>query len=130
MADGLPLVAHPAFGGVLRVAPPALFGKLFRWFGADAVIFPHVGGRFSYGADTCRAIADALRAEVPAVRRALPAPAGGIKVERIGELLDFYGTDCMLLVGGSLYDAGNGLFERTRALVERVARAATVGSVP
>jgi ribulose-bisphosphate carboxylase large chain len=123
-ADGLPLFAHPSFGGVLRAEPPALFGKLFRWFGADAVIYPHAGGRFSYSRETCGAIAAALRAEHPCVRPALPAPAGGIKIERVGELLEFYGPDAILLIGGSLYEGGEALFERTRALVERVARAA------
>lgn len=124
LADGLPVVAHPAFGGVLRAAEPALFGKLFRWYGADAVIFPHAGGRFSYSPETCAALAATLRAGHPRVRPALPAPAGGIRVERVAELLEFYGPDCILLVGGSLYEAGDALFERTRDLVERVARAA------
>ena len=122
-ADGLPLLAHPAFGGVLRAEESALFGKLFRWFGADAVIFPHTGGRFSYSLSTCRALAAALRAEHPCVRPAFPAPAGGIRVERVAELLEFYGPDAILLIGGSLYDAGEGLFDRTRALVDRVGRA-------
>lgn len=121
--DGLPLLAHPSFGGVLRAEEPALFGKLFRWFGADAVIFPHAGGRFAYSRDTCRALAAALRAEHPCVRPAFPTPAGGIRVERVPELLEFYGPDAILLIGGSLYQAGDALFERTRALVDRVARA-------
>lgn len=123
-SGGLPIVAHPAFGGVLRAAEPALFGKLFRWYGADAVIFPHAGGRFSYSEATCRAIASALLAPHPRARPAFPAPAGGIRVERVGELLDFYGNDCILLVGGSLYQAGDALFDRTRDLVEQVTRAA------
>jgi ribulose-bisphosphate carboxylase large chain len=129
-AEGLPIIAHPSLGGVLRAAEPALFGKLFRWYGADAVIFPHAGGRFSWSAETCAAVAAELRAAHPRVRPALPVPAGGIKVERVGELLEFYGPDCMLLIGGSLYEAGDALFERTRALVERVARIASPEPVP
>jgi ribulose-bisphosphate carboxylase large chain len=122
-AEGLPLVAHPAFAGGLRVAEAALFGKLFRWYGADAVIFPHAGGRFSYSEETCRALADALRAPHPRARQAFPAPAGGIRVEQVAELVDFYGPDCILLIGGSLYEAGDALFARTRELVERMSRA-------
>jgi ribulose-bisphosphate carboxylase large chain len=129
LPDGLPVLAHPAFGGVLRAAEPALFGKLFRWFGADAVIFPHAGGRFSYSEETCRALADALRAPHPRARPAFPVPAGGIRVERIAELLEFYGPDAILLIGGSLYEAGDALFERTRQLVDRVSRAAAVEPV-
>ena len=41
---GLALLAHPAFAGASRVAPPLLLGKLFRLFGADATIFPNHGG--------------------------------------------------------------------------------------
>ncbi len=129
LADGLPIVAHPAFGGVLRALEPALFGKLFRWFGSDAVIFPHAGGRFSYGLETCAALAAQLRAAHPRVRPALPVPAGGIKVERVAGLLEFYGPDCMLLIGGSLYEAGDSLFERARELAEQVARMASVEPV-
>lgn len=126
LADGLPIVAHPAFGGVLRALEPVLFGKLFRWFGADAVIFPHAGGRFSYSLETCAALAAELRRPHARVRPACPAPAGGIKVERVAELLEFYGPDCILLLGGSLYETGDSLFERTRELVDRLARAAAV----
>jgi hypothetical protein len=36
----------------------------------------------------------------------------------------------MLLVGGSLYEAGDSLFERTRDLVEQVARTASAEPVP
>jgi ribulose-bisphosphate carboxylase large chain len=122
-ADGLPVFAHPALGGVLRVREAALLGKLFRWYGADAVIFPHAGGRFAYSEATCRDVAAALRAPHATVKPSFPAPAGGIAVERAGDLLSFYGRDCILLIGGSLYEAGTSLFERTRALVAQVARA-------
>ncbi|HQW37270.1 MAG TPA: RuBisCO large subunit C-terminal-like domain-containing protein, partial [Usitatibacteraceae bacterium] len=59
--SGLALLAHPAFAGASRIAPALLLGKLFRLFGADATIFPNHGGRFSYGRDTCLAIAAASR---------------------------------------------------------------------
>ena len=123
--DGLPILAHPALGGVLRAAPTALFGKLFRWYGADAVIFPHAGGRFDWTPEICRGIADALRAAQPRARPAFPMPGGGIRLDRIEELVAFYGADCILLVGGSLRAAGGSLVEQTRALVERVAGGAS-----
>jgi ribulose-bisphosphate carboxylase large chain len=123
--DGLPILAHPALGGVLRAAPPTLFGKLFRWYGADAVIFPHAGGRFEWSLETCRDLADALRVAQPRARPAFPMPGGGIRLDLIEEVVAFYGTDCILLVGGSLRAAGGSLVEQTRALAERVAAAAS-----
>ena len=81
------------------------------------MIFPSYGGRFSYSPEMCAAIADAARAPWRGVRAAVPVPAGGMTVERVPELLGFYGTDVMLLIGGSLLLAGDRLLERTRAFV-------------
>jgi len=120
----VPVLAHPAYAGAARVAPPLLLGKLFRWLGADAVIFPHAGGRFAYDAATCTAIAAAARAPLPPWRPMLPVPAGGLSVERVPEVVRFYGPDVMLLIGGSLLLAGDALPERTRAFVAAVARPA------
>jgi ribulose-bisphosphate carboxylase large chain len=125
MPDGLPILAHPALGGILRVSEATLFGKLFRWYGADGSIFPHAGGRFSYSRETCRALASALRASHPRVRPAFPIPGGGIRLDRLPELLDFYGRDCILLIGSCLYAAGDNLFQQARELVEQVARTAS-----
>jgi ribulose-bisphosphate carboxylase large chain len=100
-----------------------LFGKLFRWYGADAVIFPHAGGRFAYSEQACRELASALRSPHPSVVPSFPVPGGGIALERVSALLSFYGMDSILLIGSSLYEAGESRFERARELATRVARA-------
>jgi ribulose-bisphosphate carboxylase large chain len=123
MPEGLPILAHPALAGILRASETTLLGKLFRWYGADGSIFPHAGGRFSYSRETCRALANALRAPHPRVRPAFPIPGGGIRLERLAELIDFYGRDCVLLIGSSLYQSGEDLFQRARELVDQVGRA-------
>jgi ribulose-bisphosphate carboxylase large chain len=116
----IPILAHPAFAGAARIAPPALLGKLFRLFGADAVIFPNHGGRFGYARETCLAIAAAAREPWRDVRPMLPVPAGGMTVERAGEMVAGYGIDSMLLIGGALLAAGDGLLERSREFVAAV----------
>ena len=118
--SGLALLAHPAFGGATRVAPALLLGKLFRLFGADATIFPNHGGRFSYGRDTCLAIARACRDPWEGLEPVLPVPAGGMSVERVPEMVADYGSDTMLLIGGGLLSAGDALLERSREFVRRV----------
>ncbi len=121
----LALLAHPSFAGAPRIAPEVLLGTLFRACGADAVIFPHAGGRFArFDLATCRRLGDALVGPTGGLRPALPVPGGGMEVERVEELLRFYGPDVMLLVGGSLYRAGAALGERTRRFVDDVRRAA------
>jgi ribulose-bisphosphate carboxylase large chain len=118
---GMPVLAHPAFGGSLRIAPEALLGKLFRLFGADAVIFPNVGGRFSYSREVCERIARALRAP-SCVAPAFPVPAGGMKMESMAAVHQLYGADTVMLVGGSLLDApdGDALLSRSRRFVAAV----------
>ncbi len=118
--SSLPVLAHPALAGGPRVAPAALLGTLFRLYGADAVVFPHAGGRFPLTAETCRELGDRMRRPWGSIRTTLPMPAGGMSVERTRELIAFYGIDAMLLVGGSLYEAGDGIETRTRAFVKRV----------
>jgi len=116
------LLAHPALAGN-QIAPAALLGTLFRHFGADAVIFPNHGGRFSYSRATCQAIATCLREPRAGVLPALPVPAGGMAVERVPEIVADYGVDSMLLIGGSLLMAREQLAARSRAFVEAVAAA-------
>jgi ribulose-bisphosphate carboxylase large chain len=93
--------AHPSFTGGARVSQP-LYNKLYRIFGADAVIFATFGGRFGYSQAICQGIADAARAPLCDLRPAVPVPAGGLILRRVAETLDFYGADTMLLIGGDL----------------------------
>jgi len=120
---GVLLLAHPALAGQARIAAPLLLGQLFRLFGADATIFPNWGGRFSYPRDDCLAIAAAARAPLGAHAPALPVAAGGMSVERVAEMLDDYGPDTMLLIGGNLLAAGDAMPARAGAFAARVAQA-------
>lgn len=120
----VPVLAHPAFGGAQRIAPPALFGRLLRLFGADAVIFVSFGSRFAASREPCRELAENLRDRWEPVLPSLPVPAGGIEAENAGEVVAFYGRDCMLLVGGSLQVGPGSVAERSRELVVSVERAA------
>jgi ribulose-bisphosphate carboxylase large chain len=107
--------AHPSMGGAARIAPELLIGKLFPALGCGAVIFPTYGGRFGYSPATCRAL-------VANARPALAVPAGGITLNRVSELLDFYGPDTMLLIGGNLLLAGERITEESAAFAEAVAQ--------
>lgn len=117
---GLPVLAHPAFGGAQRMEPLALLGRLFPVFGADAVIFPSYGGRFSYDRGTCAGLVRAMRLPAPPLRPVLPVPAGGVALERIPELLAFYGPDTALLVGASVLAEPACIEARCRSFVDAV----------
>lgn len=119
---GLAIIAHPALAGASRIAPPLLLGRLLRLFGADATIFPNFGGRFSYSQETCLAIANAAREPLGGHRPTIPVPAGGMRVDRIEEMVEQYGSDLMLLIGGNLLEAGDAIDARAREFVERARR--------
>ena len=112
--------AHPTLAGAARLSPQFLFGKIFRMLGADALVFPNHGGRFGYTPETCRAIAETARAGWHGLKPAVPVPAGGMTTDRVGEMLDFYGCEVMLLIGGALLEARERLTEETAAFVETV----------
>ena len=116
---GIAFFAHPALAGS-RMAPPLLFGKIFRMLGADAVVFPNHGGRFGYSPETCRRLAQTALAERDGSRPCVPVPAGGMTTDRVREMLDFYGADIMLLIGGGLLAARERLVEATAAFVAEV----------
>lgn len=115
-------VAHPAMAGASRIAPAALFGRIFRMIGADGVIYPNAGGRFGYSVETCRSIAETSLAAWGGVKLSMPVPAGGMKLATLGDALAFYGADVMLLVGGDLLAARDQMTGQARAFQMAVER--------
>jgi len=43
-----------------------------------------------------------------------------MSVERVDEMIGFYGNEVMLLIGGALLAAGDHILERSREFVKRV----------
>lgn len=120
---GFAFMAHPAMAGSGQIAPPLLFGKLLRLLGADAVVFANHGGRFGYTPATCRTLAQTALAEWGGLKSAVPVPAGGMTLARVSEMLQFYGTDVMLLIGGDLLSAGARMTEEAARFQDAVCTA-------
>lgn len=126
---GLPLMSHPSFLGANMIGADhglshgVLFGTLMRLAGADLVIFPHAGGRFSFPVDACRSIRTHCAAPLGDIAAAFPTPGGGMVPERAAELMDLYGRDSCLLIGGALHRGE--LNANVAALRERVEVAST-----
>lgn len=109
---GLAVMAHPSLtGGLLQpghgLAPELLLGDIFRLAGADAVIYPNVGGRFGFTTAECLALNEHLRCDWAECRPAMPTPAGGMGLGEAGTWAAHYGADTILLIGGSLYADGD-----------------------
>ena len=125
-STGLAIVTHPSLAGAFfhadhGIAPEVLLGDIFRVAGSDAVIYPNVGGRFTFSDATCGAINDRLRRPLGEVRPACPVPAGGLDAVRVPHWVERYGADTIFLVGGSLY-AQPDLTAAARRLADQVRR--------
>jgi ribulose-bisphosphate carboxylase large chain len=82
------------------------------------------GSRFQRNREECARLAGYLRDPWGHTRPSLPVPAGGIELDNAADVVSFYGTDCMLLVGGDLQKEPGAVAERTRRFVDAVRAAA------
>jgi ribulose-bisphosphate carboxylase large chain len=104
----LPIQGHPAMLGSLvtskseGIAHGVVFGTLMRLAGADVSIFPNLGGRFSFTPEQCRDIQLKSHQPLEHIKKSWIAPAGGMTIERIPEMVEMYGLDTALLIGGAL----------------------------
>ena len=122
----LPVMGHPSLLGSFvtpnqhGLAHHVVFGTLMRIAGADISIFPNFGGRFSFTPDECMDITKTARAPMGQMKPVWVSPAGGMTLDRIDEMLDFYGNDTAALVGGALHRGD--LAENSKAMVDIIHR--------
>ena len=122
----LPILGHPSFIGSYAISSDnglsfyTLFGQLMRLAGADTSIFPNYGGRFSFSERECSEIVSGTQADMGHIKTIFPSPGGGMTLDRIAELLEFYGNEMMFLIGGALHRGENGLIDTCRNFRETV----------
>ncbi|MDJ0763246.1 MAG: RuBisCO large subunit C-terminal-like domain-containing protein [Myxococcota bacterium] len=116
----LPILSHPALLGSFTISATSgishgpLYGLLNRLAGADGVIFPSFGGRFTFSKADCRDIVLHAAAELGDLAPIFPVPAGGMTLNKVPGLLQFYGQDVILLIGGDLHRHSADLVESCR----------------
>jgi ribulose-bisphosphate carboxylase large chain len=119
----LPLVSHPAFLGSFVTSRQNglshyfLYGQLMRLAGADAVIFPHYGGRFSISREECSEIGRGCGDRMGELKPTFPVPGGGMTRKSIEDMHALYGRDFILLIGGELHRRNGDLLENSRFIV-------------
>jgi ribulose-bisphosphate carboxylase large chain len=92
-----------------------------RLAGADATIYPSFGGRFGFTREECLSIVRGTDMDMGPVRSIFPVPGGGMRLDRVPEMLEAYGREVILLIGGGLMTPASALIEncrRFRALIE------------
>lgn len=122
----LPILNHPAFQGAMVTSPDngishyALFGQIARLAGADSSIFPNYGGRFSFSESECQNIVRGMEVQMGDIKPILPAPGGGMSLDRLEEMREFYGNDVIYLIGGDLHRHGGDIVKNSRSFLEKV----------
>lgn len=116
---GLPIMSHPAFigsyvNGMNGISHYALFGQMMRLSGADTCVYPNYGGRFAFSKEECKSIVAGAQVEMGSVKTILPAPGGGMTMERIPDMLETYQQDVIYLIGGGIFKQGPDLTENVR----------------
>lgn len=119
----LPIMAHPAFSGAYvqpgyGFTPELYYGELWRGLGADFIIYPNAGGRFSFSREACQRINESCRKPIRDWAGCFPTPGGGVQRESLPGLLEDYGPDTVFLIGGSLYQHPAGITEGSREFAE------------
>ena len=120
----LPILSHPALLGSHVMNPnhglshAITFATLVRIAGGDFTIFPNQGGRFSFSLNECKSIVEASLSKLGNIKPISAALAGGMNVERTQEIVNNFGKDITILIGGALHDGD--LLENTRRLRKAV----------
>lgn len=126
----LPIFAHPAMLGTYTlsrdhgIALGAIYGEVNRIAGADVTIYTNYGGRFPTTKEDVAQLKELISRPMGHMKPMLPMPGGGMTVERVPEILEFYGNDVILLISGGLFTMGPDLVENCRRFREAVENAA------
>ncbi|MEM9343559.1 MAG: RuBisCO large subunit C-terminal-like domain-containing protein [Pseudomonadota bacterium] len=120
----LPIMAHPSHLGPYVLSPDhgyshgMLFGQMMRLSGADISVFPNHGGRFGFTVNECTDIVWACRDEGGLGPPILPSPGGGMSIDRLPQMHQMYGDDCVYLCGGNLLRYGERIGDAIREMRE------------
>ena len=120
----LPVMGHPSMLGSLVTSKDhglrhgIVHATLMRLAGADITIFPNFGGRFSYTPEECLEIAQFARGPLGSLKPAWISPAGGMSIDRLPDMFDFYGRDTAALIGGALHRGD--LAANSKSMVETI----------
>jgi 2,3-diketo-5-methylthiopentyl-1-phosphate enolase len=119
---GAPIFAHTAGIETFTAAPRAGFGRavlsgrILRLLGADAVLVDNPFGHRAVAPAIPAATIDWLRDPWGGIRPTLPMVGGGVTADTIRPLVDAFGTDLMLGVGGAIQGHPDGAEAGARAI--------------
>lgn len=123
---GVPILSHPAMMGGLYspphhgISPSLLLGKLVRLAGADIALYPSPYGSVTMRQQDAIELADVVRADWGALKKAVPAPSAGIHPGLVPNLVQDFGMDQMIKAGGGIHSHPNGPTAGAKAMRDAV----------
>ena len=81
------------------------------------------GGRFGFSITECKDIVETCRTPDGIGKPILPSPGGGMSIDRLPDMMDLYGRDCVYLLGGSLLRYGDDIGDAIKDMRERLSEA-------
>jgi len=133
-AIAIPILAHSAGAAALTenprsgIASPLLLGKLVRLAGADAGMFNSIYTHYPFLRERYLRIAHMQRMPLFHLKPTLPTIGGGITPANAVRIIQDFGPDIMLAVGGAIQGHPDGAAAGARAM--RQAIDAAVHGVP
>jgi 2,3-diketo-5-methylthiopentyl-1-phosphate enolase len=124
---GVPIFAHTAgveaFAGEGRggFGRALLTGRLLRLVGADGILTDNPYGRRPPPGEIVAATIDRMRLPYGSLRAAMPFIGGGVTAEVIPSIIDSFGTEIVLAVGGAIQGHPDGATAGARAMLAAIA---------
>jgi len=126
--ETLPIMSHPAFLGTYAVsptqglAPRVLYGRLPRLAGADITIYPTYGLNFPITRQNCMQIASACTEPWGPLYSIFPTAAGRMGEDRIREMCELYGHDCVFILGSQIRESPDSIAASCNRFMQSLAK--------
>ncbi|MGL4818585.1 MAG: 2,3-diketo-5-methylthiopentyl-1-phosphate enolase [Bacilli bacterium] len=130
----IPIMAHPALSGTFASAPlhgmsfGLMLGKALRMSGADFSLFPSPYGSVAIPKTDAQAIHTALQTP-DLYAKAWSVPSAGIHPALVPQLMEDFGTDCIINAGGGIHGHPSGTASGAKAFRQAVDEVLTSGSL-
>lgn len=126
--EALPIMSHPAFLGTYSItptqglAPSVLYGRFPRLVGADITIYPTYGLNFPITRRDCAQIASACTESWGPLQPIFPTAAGRMGEDRIREMCELYGHDCVFILGSQIRESPDAIAASCERFIQSLSK--------
>ena len=121
----VPIFAHPALTGPLTtggssVSPRVVLGKVMRWAGCDAVLFPSPYGSIALSKNEAVALHQALVGPEDRLKKVASVPSAGIMPDMVASIRADFGESVIINAGTGMAKSGDSIEDGARAFLKSI----------